>query len=108
MFHCPGIVSLILESYIGIQRCHRETPVGKKLSSRILVISSRGDSPAQYVATMNCIFAAQKNVSQTRLRMFEVCFFMLHTQSVPIDSCVLWEDSGFLQQVRLHVCVQVL
>ena len=46
-----------------IQRCNRETAVGKKLSSRILVISSLGDSALQYVPTMNCIFAAQKNVS---------------------------------------------
>ena len=33
-------------------------------------------------------------------------FLML--QSVPIDSCVLWEDSGFLQQVGLFFFVSFL
>ena len=45
-----------------MQRCVRETPVGKTLSCRLLVVSSTEDSAEQYVSTMNCIFAAQKNV----------------------------------------------
>lgn len=48
--------------YTDMQRRTRETPVGKTLSCRILVVSSMEDSAEQYVSTMNCIFAAQKNV----------------------------------------------
>jgi transcription initiation factor TFIIH subunit 3 len=62
-----------------IQRCFRETSLGTKLNARILVIMSSVDTASQYVPTMNCIFAAQKH-------------------KILIDSCVLWQDSGFLQQ----------
>ncbi len=79
--------------------------MGKKLSSRILVISSLSDSALQYIPTMNCIFAAQKSVSSFRLvrslckKNNSSCIL----QSVPIDSCVLWQDSGFLQQVSYQM-----
>ena len=57
-------LSIFLDfSFVDIQRCNRETPVGKELSSRIIVISSMSDDAVQYVSIMNCIFAAQKNVS---------------------------------------------
>ena len=36
--------------------------MGKTLSCRLLMVSSMEDSAEQYVSTMNCIFAAQKNV----------------------------------------------
>ncbi len=100
-----------------IHRCTREAPVGRKLQSRILVIRSSIDSASQYISTMNCIFAAQKNVSTSNWP-FESCYTISLSlslslslppplslpastciQNVPIDSCVLWQDSGFLQQV---------
>ncbi|XP_064391625.1 general transcription factor IIH subunit 3-like [Halichondria panicea] len=69
----------ISKSLCYIQRQNRELLIGRTLNSRILVVRSSSDSAPQYIHTMNCIFAALKN-------------------RVPIDSCVLWEDSGFLQQ----------
>jgi transcription initiation factor TFIIH subunit 3 len=72
-----------------IQRCFRETSLGTKLNARILVIMSSVDTASQYVPTMNCIFAAQKH-------------------KILIDSCVLWQDSGFLQQVYDHAICYML
>jgi transcription initiation factor TFIIH subunit 3 len=69
----------VAQALCYIQRCIREKPVGYEFQPRILVVKTCPDSPAQYNAIMNCIFAAQKD-------------------SVPIDSCVLWNDSSFLQQ----------
>ncbi|XP_062504976.1 general transcription factor IIH subunit 3-like [Corticium candelabrum] len=55
------------------------TDKDNRLLPRILVMKSSPDSPSQYMPTMNCIFAAQKN-------------------SIPIDACLIDSDSGFLQQ----------
>jgi len=64
--------------------CHcnmmsKNLAIGNTLHSRILVLKGSPDSRSQYMAIMNSIFAAQKN-------------------KVAIDSCVLGEDSTFLQQ----------
>ncbi|KAK2573927.1 General transcription factor IIH subunit 3 [Acropora cervicornis] len=53
--------------------------IGQKLKSRILVLKAAPDVSTQYMAIMNCIFAAQKS-------------------NTVIDACVLNEHSGFLQQ----------
>jgi len=50
-----------------------------KLSPRLLVLSSSGDSAAQYINFMNVFFTAQK-------------------LNIPVDSCMLGQDSGLLQQ----------
>ncbi|KAL5478081.1 hypothetical protein EMCRGX_G024959 [Ephydatia muelleri] len=67
------------KSLCYIHRRKRELPVGQQLKGRILVVRTSSDMATQYVSMMNCIFAAEKH-------------------GIPIDSCVLWEDSGFLQQ----------
>lgn len=64
--------------------CHcnvmsKNLSLGSILQSRILVMKGSPDSRSQYMAIMNSIFAAQKS-------------------KVSIDSCVLGEDSTFLQQ----------
>ncbi|XP_065830417.1 general transcription factor IIH subunit 3-like [Oscarella lobularis] len=58
---------------------NRTTQAGGQLQSRILIVKVSPDAPAQYMATMNCIFGAQKN-------------------GIPIDACIIGPDSGFLQQ----------
>ena len=64
---------------------------------------SSKDIASQYVPVMNCIFAAQKHVSLSVLLNRGLCLdivFGVHfVQKILIDSCVLWQDSGFLQQV---------
>lgn len=62
-----------------IHRIERDAPLGKKPRSRILVINAANDAAAQYMSVMNVVFAAQK-------------------QHVAIDSLVLGQDSGLLQQ----------
>ncbi|XP_019850097.1 PREDICTED: general transcription factor IIH subunit 3-like [Amphimedon queenslandica] len=61
------------------QRCSREATAGETIKPRLLVIRASTDAASQHIATMNCIFAAQK-------------------QNIPIDCCALWEDSSFMQQ----------
>ncbi|XP_046840812.1 general transcription factor IIH subunit 3-like isoform X2 [Xenia sp. Carnegie-2017] len=53
--------------------------VGQCVKSRLLILKGTKDVSTQYMATMNCIFAAQKN-------------------NIVMDSCLLKSDSGFLQQ----------
>lgn len=67
------------KSLCYIHRRKRELGVGQQLKGRILVVRTSSDMATQYVSMMNCIFAAEKH-------------------GIPIDSCALWEDSGFLQQ----------
>ena len=62
-----------------IKQAERDCPVGQRVKARILVLKGSQDVSTQYMATMNCIFAAQKN-------------------NIVIDSCLLKSDSGFLQQ----------
>ncbi|XP_028400512.1 general transcription factor IIH subunit 3-like [Dendronephthya gigantea] len=62
-----------------IKQAERNCPVGQSLKARLLVLKGSPDFSTQYMATMNCIFAAQKN-------------------NITIDSCLLKSDSGFLQQ----------
>ncbi|KAJ8044209.1 General transcription factor IIH subunit 3 [Holothuria leucospilota] len=62
-----------------IHKMEKETGVGEKLRSRILVIKAAEDSASQYMNFMNVTFTAQK-------------------QNVTIDACILSKDSGLLQQ----------
>ena len=41
--------------------------VGQSIKARILVLKGSEDVSTQYMATMNCIFAAQKNVRKSRI-----------------------------------------
>jgi len=50
-----------------------------KVTPRLLAISSTGDSAAQYINYMNTFFTAQK-------------------LNIPVDCCMLHQDSGLLQQ----------
>jgi len=52
---------------------------GQKLHPRILVMTASGDSAAQYMNYMNIFFTAQK-------------------MAIPIDTCMIMQDSGLLQQ----------
>ena len=63
-------------SIIRVQAARKET---EKLCPRLLVVSSTGDTAAQYINFMNVFFSAQK-------------------LGIPVDSCMLLQDSGLLQQ----------
>lgn len=52
---------------------------GQRLNPRLLVMTGTGDSAAQYMNYMNIFFTAQK-------------------MAIPIDSCMIMQDSGLLQQ----------
>ncbi|XP_029194878.2 general transcription factor IIH subunit 3-like isoform X1 [Acropora millepora] len=73
------LASALTMALCYIHRAEKECPVGQKLKSRILVLKAAPDVSTQYMAIMNCIFAAQKS-------------------NTVIDACVLNEHSGFLQQ----------
>ena len=63
-------------SITRVQAARKET---EKLCPRLLVVSSTGDTAAQYINFMNVFFSAQK-------------------LGIPVDSCMLLQDSGLLQQ----------
>jgi len=71
-----------LSSAISLALCylHSVDPTDCAPEPRIFIVQASKDSPAQYISTMNCIFAAQR-------------------MEAYIDACVLAaEDSIFLQQ----------
>ena len=73
----PAMASALSRALCYVSRRTRATP---DLAARMLVVQQGRDSPAQYNAVMNCIFAA-------------------HSKEVPIDGCVLsTQTSTFLQQ----------
>lgn len=65
---------------------------------------------SQHTATMNCLFAAQKQVRERRRKREErrkererfsyilASIIIVYTQNIIIDCCVLWEESSYLQQ----------
>jgi len=71
-----GAMAMAL-TYINKQQAGRR--VGEKLHPRILAISATGDSAAHYMNYMNTFFTAQK-------------------LGVPVDTCMVLQDSGLLQQ----------
>ena len=62
-----------------INRLQSARKESEKFCPRMLVISSTGDTAAQYMNFMNVFFTAQK-------------------LNIPLDSCMLLQDSGLLQQ----------
>ena len=62
-----------------INKLQSSRPETEKLKARLLVMSSTGDTAAQYINFMNVFFSAQKF-------------------GVPVDVCMLLADSGLLQQ----------
>ena len=62
-----------------INKLQSARPESEKLKARLLVISSTGDTAAQYINFMNVFFSAQKF-------------------GIPVDVCMLLADSGLLQQ----------
>ena len=62
-----------------INKLQSRRPESEKLKPRLLVMSSTGDTAAQYINFMNVFFSAQKF-------------------GVPVDVCMLLTDSGLLQQ----------
>lgn len=69
----------LIRALCYINQTTSNLPPGTSLDPRVLVIKGPPDCSSQYMTVMNSIFAAQKN-------------------KIPIDSCILGEDSGFLQQ----------
>jgi len=64
-------------AYVNKQQAARG--VGNRLAPRMLVLSATGDSAAQYMNYMNVFFTAQK-------------------LAIPVDTCMVSQDSGLLQQ----------
>ncbi|KDR22694.1 general transcription factor IIH subunit 3 isoform X2 [Zootermopsis nevadensis] len=62
-----------------IHRLEQELSAGRKMNSRILVVTGSADSASQYMSYMNVFFTAQK-------------------QNVTLDVCSLDRDMGLLQQ----------
>ena len=62
-----------------ISRLQSERKESERFCPRLLVISSTGDTAAQYINFMNVFFTAQK-------------------LNIPLDSCMLLQDSRLLQQ----------
>jgi len=62
-----------------INRVKSELGPTEKVNPRLFVLSSTGDSAAQYINYMNVFFTAQK-------------------LNIPMDCCMLTQDSGLLQQ----------
>ena len=62
-----------------INKLQSARPETEKLKARLLVVSSTGDTAAQYINFMNVFFSAQKF-------------------GIPVDVCMLLADSGLLQQ----------
>jgi len=64
-------------AYVNKQQSARSS--SNKLAPRMVVLSATGDSAAQYINYMNVFFTAQK-------------------LGIPVDTCMLSQDSGLLQQ----------
>jgi len=62
-----------------VNRQQASAATGSKVVARMLVLSSSGDSAAQYMNYMNVFFTAQK-------------------LNIPVDVCMIGQDSGLLQQ----------
>ena len=67
---------------MGAGQIDKERPPSNlplQVVARMLVLSSSGDSAAQYMNYMNVFFTAQK-------------------LNIPVDVCMIGQDSGLLQQ----------
>jgi transcription initiation factor TFIIH subunit 3 len=73
------ITMAITQALCYINRLIRETQAGEKNSFRILIIQTTNDTSKQYMNFMNAVFTSEK-------------------LNVPIDGCILNNDSSLLQQ----------
>jgi transcription initiation factor TFIIH subunit 3 len=73
------ITMAVTQALCYINRLIRETPPGEKYSFRILIIQTTNDTSKQYMNFMNSVFTSEK-------------------LNVPIDGCILNQDSSLLQQ----------
>ncbi|CAF0759528.1 unnamed protein product [Didymodactylos carnosus] len=73
------ITMAMVQALCYINRLIREQNVGEKNSHRILIIQTSNDSSKQYMNFMNAVFSSEK-------------------LNVPIDGCILNNDSSLLQQ----------
>jgi transcription initiation factor TFIIH subunit 3 len=51
---------------VCVFRLEQELPPGRKMNSRILVITGSADSASQYMSYMNVFFTAQKQVKKDK------------------------------------------
>lgn len=72
----PGAMAMALSHVNRLQAARQQ---GNKLAPRMLVLSATGDSAAQYMNYMNVFFTSQK-------------------LNIPVDVCMVGQDSGLLQQ----------
>lgn len=75
-----GLPSALARSLCYTNKFRGFMPPGVRLLARALVINSSPVDSSQYMAFMNASFAAQK-------------------ENIPVDTCLLIEDSSLLQQV---------
>lgn len=73
------ITMALTQALCYINRLIRETQAGDKNSFRILIIQTTNDTSKQYMNFMNAVFTSEK-------------------LNVPIDGCILNNDSSLLQQ----------
>merc|ERR1719411_721675 len=73
-----GAMAMAL-AHVNRQQAAAAAAAGSKVSARMLVLSASGDSAAQYMNYMNVFFTAQK-------------------LNIPVDVCMIGQDSGLLQQ----------
>jgi transcription initiation factor TFIIH subunit 3 len=73
------ITMALTQALCYINRLIRETLAGEKHSFRILIIQTTNDTSKQYMNFMNAVFTSEKI-------------------NVPIDGCILNNDSSLLQQ----------
>lgn len=73
------ITMAVTQALCYVNRLIRETPTGEKNHYRILIIQTSNDASKQYMNFMNAVFTAEK-------------------LGVPIDGCILTNDSTLLQQ----------
>jgi transcription initiation factor TFIIH subunit 3 len=73
------ITMALTQALCYINRLIRDTSTGEKNSFRILIIQTTNDTSKQYMNFMNAVFTSEKN-------------------NVPIDGCILNNDSSLLQQ----------
>ena len=109
---CPVQVTLSFVDATDINRVTKAPTSGPNIRPRILVLAAAPDTPSQYIATMNCIFSAQRAVRRPHVCSMTPPPIIVRTdghrglvaavptaQSVPVDVCLIGQTpSVFLQQ----------
>ena len=73
------ITMALTQALCYVNRLKRDTSTGEKNSFRILIIQTTTDTSKQYMNFMNAVFTSEK-------------------MNIPIDGCILNNDSSLLQQ----------